>query len=256
MPRVIAVAGKGGVGKTTLCGILVRYLTESVKKIPVLAVDADPNSNLNEILGVPVGPTIGQARELMKKEVPSGMTKDVWFEYKVQEALIEARGFDLLVMGRPEGQGCYCAANALAKQSIETLKKNYACVVVDNEAGMEHMSRLVTQNIDMLYVVSDGTPRGVTTASRILALIGELRLNIVKTCTVINSLKEKDKSMLISFAERKGITNIETIRDDEELVRADGEGKSIFQLPLDSVSLADAYEILSKTLDINGGHHG
>lgn len=256
MPRVIAVAGKGGVGKTTLCGILVRYLTESVKKIPVLAVDADPNSNLNEVLGVPVGRTIGQARELMKKEVPSGMTKDVWFEYKVQEALIEAFGFDLLAMGRPEGQGCYCAANALAKQSIETLKKNYACVVVDNEAGMEHMSRLVTQNIDMLYVVSDGTPRGVTTASRILALISELRLNIVKTCTVINRLKEKDKSMLISFAERKGIKNIEAIRDDEELVRADGEGKSIFQLPLDSVSLADAYEIFSKTLDINGAHNG
>ncbi len=114
MPQVIAIAGKGGVGKTTISGMLVRYLIEVVKNGPVLAVDADPNSNLNEVLGVAVRTTIGEARELMKKDVPSGMTKDVWFEYKVHEAIIEAKGFDLLVMGRPEGQGCYCAANTLA----------------------------------------------------------------------------------------------------------------------------------------------
>jgi len=136
MPQVIAIAGKGGVGKTMLSGMLVRYLVEIMKNGPVLAVDADPNSNLNEILGVAVGATIGEAREFMKRDVPSGMTKDVWFEYKVHEAIVEAKGFDLLVMRRPEGQGCYCAANTLAKQSIDTLKKNYAYVVVDNEAGM------------------------------------------------------------------------------------------------------------------------
>ncbi len=248
MPRVIAVAGKGGVGKTTLSGMLARYLVETVKNGPVLAVDADPNSNLNEVLGVPAGATIGQARELMKKEVPPGMTKDVWFEYKLQEAVIEAQGFDLLVMGRPEGQGCYCAANTLAKQSIETLKKNYAYVVVDNEAGMEHMSRLVTQDIDMLYVVSDGTPRGVMTASRILALINELQLNIRKTCTIINRLQEKDRSVLVNLAAEKGIKNTATVRNDEELIRADGEGKSIFQLPLNSVAFVDAYEIFKRTI--------
>jgi CO dehydrogenase maturation factor len=251
MPKVIAVAGKGGVGKTTLCGMLVRYLVETVKNGPVLAVDADPNSNLNEVLGVAVGATIGEARELMKKDVPAGMTKDVWFEYKVQEAIIEAGGFDLLVMGRPEGQGCYCAANTLAKQSIDTLKSNYAYVVVDNEAGMEHMSRLVTQDIDMLYVVSDGTPRGILTASRILGLINELHLNIRNTCTIINRLKEKDGPMLQSLATEKGIKNTATVRDDEELARADGEGKSIFQLPLNSVALVNAYGIFEKTLEIN-----
>jgi CO dehydrogenase maturation factor len=249
MPKVIAVAGKGGVGKTTLCGMLVRYLVETVKKGPVLAVDADPNSNLNEVLGVAAGATIGEARELMKKDVPEGMTKDVWFEYKVQEAVIEAKGFDLLVMGRPEGQGCYCAANTLAKQSIDALKSNYTYVVVDNEAGMEHMSRLVTQDIDMLYVVSDGTPRGILTASRILELIGELHLNIQKTCTIINRLKEKDGPVLQSIAAEKGIKNTALVRDDEELARADGEGKSIFQLPLDSVAIADTYEIFLRTLD-------
>ena len=252
MPKVIAVAGKGGVGKTTLCGMLVRYLVETVKKGPVLAVDADPNSNLNEVLGVTVGVTIGEARELMKKDVPAGMTKDVWFEYKVQEAIIEAKGFDLLVMGRPEGQGCYCAANTLAKQSIDTLKSNYAYVVVDNEAGMEHMSRLVTQDIDMLYVVSDGTPRGILTASRILGLISELHLNIRNTCTIINRLKEKDGPVLQDLATEKGIKNIVTVRDDEELVKADEEGKSIFQIPLDYVSLADAYEIFKKTINTSG----
>jgi CO dehydrogenase maturation factor len=249
MPKVIAVAGKGGVGKTTLCGMLIRYLVETVKKGPVLAVDADPNSNLNEVLGVNAGMTIGEARELMKKDVPVGMTKDVWFEYKVQEAIIEAGGFDLLVMGRPEGQGCYCAANTLAKQSIDALKCNYAYVVVDNEAGMEHMSRLVTQDVDILYVVSDGTPRGILTASRILGLIGELRLNITNTCTIINRLKEKDGPMLQDIAMEKGLQNTAIVRDDEEVARADGEGKSIFQLPVNSVALADAYGIFKKTLD-------
>jgi CO dehydrogenase maturation factor len=154
-------------------------------------------------------------------------------------------------MGRPEGQGCYCAANTLAKQSIDTLKSNYAYVVVDNEAGMEHMSRLVTQDIDMLYVVSDGTPRGILTASRILGLIGELHLNIQNTCTIINRLKEKDGPMLQSLATEKGIKNTATVRDDEELARADGEGKSIFQLPLNSVALVNAYGIFKRTLEIN-----
>ena len=171
-PKIMAVAGKGGVGKTTIGGMLVRYLLEELKEGPVLAVDADPNSNLNEVLGLQVASTIGQARELMKKEVPEGMTKDVWFEYKVHESIVEGKGFDLLVMGRPEGPGCYCAANSLAKQSIDALKGNYPFVVVDNEAGMEHMSRLVTQDVDHLFVISDPTPRGLLTAKRICDSLG------------------------------------------------------------------------------------
>jgi CO dehydrogenase maturation factor len=251
MPKVIAVAGKGGVGKTTLCGMLVRYLVEVVKNGPVLAVDADPNSNLNEVLGVAVGVTIGEARELMKKDVPAGMTKDVWFEYKVQEAIIEARGFDLLVMGRPEGQGCYCAANTLAKQSIDVLKSNYAYVVVDNEAGMEHMSRLVTQDVDMLYVVSDSAPRGILTAMRIFALIAELKLNIKDTCMIINRSRKQDESVLGNIAAEKGMEHVAIIRDDAELTKADGEGKSIFQLPPDSKALLDAYGIFKGIVSEN-----
>ena len=248
MPKIIAVAGKGGVGKTTLCGMLVRYLVEEAKNGAVLAVDADSNSNLNELLDVKVTGTIGDARELMKKEVPVGMTKDVWFELKVHEAIIEGNGFDLLVMGRPEGPGCYCAANSLAKESIDQLKKNYAYVVVDNEAGMEHISRLVTQDIDQLFVVSDSTPRSVLTAKRIVELVKELNLNVGKVGIIINRLKDEKSAGLIDMAAGNGAELAGTIRIDAVLAEDDIEGKSIFSLDKASVALADAYQIFSRSL--------
>jgi CO dehydrogenase maturation factor len=250
MPKIIALAGKGGVGKTTVGGMLIRYLVEEIKAGPVLAVDGDPNSNLNEILGVRVISTIGQARELMKKDVPTGMTKNIWFEYKVHEAIVEGKGFDLLVMGRPEGPGCYCAANSLAKQSVEALKGNYPYVVVDNEAGMEHMSRLVTQDVDHLYVISDPTPRGLLTSKRIVELIGELKLNISHLHIVINRVrgKDKDRETLREMAREKGLTIAGIIGDDEDLCEADVEGKNVFDLPRGSVALTDAYEIFRETL--------
>ncbi len=250
MTKVIAIAGKGGVGKTTICGLLVRYLVEHMKNGPVLAVDADPNSNLNELLGVPVAATIGEMRELMKKEVPQGMTKDVWFEYKIHEAIIESRGFDLLVMGRPEGPGCYCAANSLAKKSIDSLKESYSYVVLDNEAGMEHISRLVTQDIDQLYVVSDATPRGVMTAKRILELISNLGLNIKQTDIVINRLKNDQKDKLLNIASQNGANVSGFIRNDDNLAEDDIYGRPIFLLDKESTALADAYRIFDKTLKI------
>ncbi len=250
MPKIIALAGKGGVGKTTIGGILVRYLTEEMKSGPVLAVDADPNSNLNEVLGLEVHGTIGEAREMMKKDVPQGMTKDVWFEYKVNQAIAEGKGFDLLVMGRPEGPGCYCAANSLAKQSIETLKDNYAHVVVDNEAGMEHMSRLVTQDVDHLYVVSDGYPRGLLTAKRILELIGELKLNIKHSHLLVNRLREEDRETMARVIVDKDLKVEGIVRDDKEIVKADGAGKTIFDLPKDSRAISDAYRIFERTLSL------
>jgi len=248
MPRVIAIAGKGGVGKTTLGGMLVRYLVEKVKKGPILAVDADPNSNLNEVLGVRVHSTIGEAREKLKEDVPTGMSKDNWVEYKVQEAVIEARGFDLLVMGRPEGPGCYCAANSMAKKYIDALKDNYSFVVVDNEAGMEHMSRLVTQDVDVLYVVSDPTPRGILTVSRILSIINELGLHIGKTVVVVNRYREKDEAALAKAAAQRGVAIGGTVRDDEALMRADAAEKTVFELEPASDSLVDAYAIFDKTI--------
>lgn len=248
MPEVIAIAGKGGVGKTTIGGMLVRYLVEKVKRSPVLAVDADPNSNLNEVLGVSVHSTIGEAREKLKNDVPTGMSKDNWVEYKVQEAVVEAKGFDLLVMGRPEGPGCYCAANSMAKKYIDALKGNYSSVVVDNEAGMEHMSRLVTQDVDVLYVVSDPTPRGILTVSRILAIIGELGLHIRRTVVIVNRFHEKDRDTMAKAAVEKGVTIGGTVRDDEVLSESDAAGRTIFELEASSAALLDAYEIFERTV--------
>ena len=248
MPKVIAVAGKGGVGKTTLCGMLTRYLVEQVKGGAVLAFDADPNANLNEVLGVAVANTIGEIRDDMKKDVPVGMTKDVWFEYQIQSAIVESGGFDLLVMGRPEGPGCYCAANTLAKQSIDALKGNYSYVVVDNEAGMEHMSRLVTQDIDLLYVVSDAGPRGILTASRILGLISELKLNIKKSAVIVNRVRPQDEAAVRGAAAKQGLEITGMVRADEEVAINDGSGKSVFEMGRDAIALTDAYEIFARTI--------
>jgi CO dehydrogenase maturation factor len=248
MPQIFAFAGKGGVGKTTLCGLLVRYLTEQINKGPVLAVDADPNSNLNEVLGMPTYQTIGEARETMKTEVPSGMTKETWMEMKVHESLAEGRGFDLLVMGRPEGQGCYCAANSLVKKHIDVLKENYPYVVVDNEAGMEHMSRLVTQDVDHLFVVSDGTARGILTAGRILDLIGELNLAIGHTYVVINRVQANRTDEVRALAGERKIEVAAVVQDDSALFALDAEGGSVFALNGTSRALQDAYGLFEKIL--------
>jgi CO dehydrogenase maturation factor len=249
MPKIIAFAGKGGVGKTTMAGMLVRYLLQEMEAGPVLAVDGDPNSNLNEILGVQVKATIGEAREEMKKDVPQGMTKDVWFEYKVNQAVVEGQGFDLLVMGRPEGPGCYCAANSLAKKYIDVLRENYAYVVVDNEAGMEHMSRLVTRDIDRLFVVSDATPRGLMTARRIVDLIKELSLNIMAASVIINRVNDGTESGLRALAEAQGLPVEGMVRNDEGIWKGDMEGKTIFSMDKRSPAFLDAYGIFKGTLN-------
>jgi CO dehydrogenase maturation factor len=248
VPQVFAFAGKGGVGKTTLCGILVRYLAERVKKGPVLAVDADPNANLNEVLGMAAYQTIGDARETMKTEVPSGMTKETWMELKVHESLAEGRGYDLLVMGRPEGQGCYCAANTLVKKHIDVLKENYPFVVVDNEAGMEHMSRLVTQDVDHLFVVSDGTARGILTAGRILGLVSELNLTIGQTYVIINRIKPDRLDETQKLAADRKVNVAAYIQDDPDLFETDAEGGNIFSLNGSSQALSGAYSLFEKIL--------
>ena len=247
MSEIFAFAGKGGVGKTTISGMLIRYLVEKRTGGPILAVDADPNANLNEVVGVESYATIGEAREMMKEAVPSGMTKETWMELKVHESLVESKGFDLLVMGRPEGQGCYCAANSLVKKHIEVLRENYAYVVVDNEAGMEHMSRLVTQDVDHLFVVSDATPRGLMTARRILELAGELKLHIVNAHVVINRVRPGREEEAARLAAQQSIEASDVIHDDPSLFAMDTEGKSIFSLN-GSAALSDAYGIFEKSL--------
>ena len=164
MSFLIAMAGKGGTGKTTTAGLLLRYLVEQ-GKTPVLAVDADANSNFNEVLGLSVDLTVGQAREEMKKGGGLvDLTKDQLIEMRINQALVEADGFDLISMGQPEGPGCYCAANHMVARFMDILAKNYPFILMDNEAGMEHMSRLTTHEVDLLLLVSDPSWRSIQAA--------------------------------------------------------------------------------------------
>jgi len=238
----IAVSGKGGTGKTTLAGMILRYLLDRGNGA-ILAVDADANSNLNEVLGVEVKSTIGEARELMKEDVPAGMTKDIWFEYKVQEALVEHKGFDLIAMGRPEGAGCYCAANTLARKCIDLLTGNYRYIVIDNEAGMEHFSRLTTRDIDLLFLVSDPSRRSILTASRIRNLIHELNLRIVREVLVINRTLEELPSDVLEEVNRQKLELGGVLPVDDTIYQFDLKGEPTFHLPVESKAVQAARRI-------------
>ena len=247
MSYSIAMAGKGGTGKTTLAGFLITYLVER-GRTPVLAVDADANSNLNEVLGLEVEATLGDAREEMKKGVASGMTKDVYMEMKLQEAVVEASGFDLIVMGRPEGSGCYCAANSLLGMYLEKLIGNYASVVTDNEAGMEHLSRLATDNVDVLLVVSDPTRRGIQAAARIVELTRELHLTIGRSLLVVNRMKDGQRESVTRAAEDYHLDLIGVIPDDPAVWECDLEGKPTARLNRKSVAVKASYDIFDHIL--------
>ena len=177
MTKVIALAGKGGTGKTTISALLIKYLREK-QLTPVLAVDADSNANLNELLGLSVELTIGQIRKELKSDLPPNITRDQYMEMKIHQALIEESGFDLLAMGQPDGPGCYCAANQYLAMTMDHLAPNYRYILVDNEAGMEHLSRMNLRVIDHLLVISDPSARGILTARRIAELTGPLGIEI------------------------------------------------------------------------------
>ena len=247
MSYSIGLAGKGGTGKTTLAGWLVRYLVER-EKGPVLAVDADSNANLNEVLGVEVEETLGGAREEMKKGVATGITKDVFMEMKLEQAVVEADGYDLVVMGRPEGSGCYCAANTLLTQYLDRLVNNYPYVVIDNEAGMEHVSRLTTDNIDLLLIVSDASRRGVLSAGRIQELADDLTLNIDRKAFVVNMAKEGQEEALEKLAGEYGLDLVGLIPEDDDVTRADLQGTPTMGLDPESRSLRAAFDVFDRLL--------
>jgi CO dehydrogenase maturation factor len=248
MTYSIGLAGKGGTGKTTLAGLLVKYLVEK-GKIPVLAVDADSNANLNDVLGLEVHETLGDAREEMKTGVATGMTKDVFMEMKLEQAVIEAKDFDLIVMGRPEGAGCYCAANSLLTQYLDRLINNYAYVVMDNEAGMEHISRLTTNNIDILLIVSDTSRRGIQSAARILELTKELKLNISRTFFVVNQAKDDRMASIEKAAGDYGLELTGTIPEDVQVRDFDLAGRPTIQLDNASKAVKAAFNIFEKILN-------
>lgn len=248
MAFTIALAGKGGTGKTTMAGLLIKYLVGK-GKTPILAVDADCNANLNEVLGLEVKDTLGQAREDMKKgNVPSGMTKDVFISMRLEEALAEQEGFDLVVMGQPEGAGCYCAANSLLTNFMERLVGNYEYVVMDNEAGMEHISRLTTHNVDVLLIVTDTSRRGLQAGLRINKLARELKIGVSNSYLVMNRVKTEPDSEILALIEQDGLKLAGTIPDDETVYAYDLKGRPTIDIEKDNPAVAAAFAIFDKIL--------
>src|SRR5512143_73231 len=226
----IAVAGKGGTGKTTLTGLVIRYLMEK-RKGPVLAVDADANANLNEVLGVACHATIGHVREEALATAggrPHGMGLEEYLDMRIAQELIEAPGFDLIVMGRPEGPGCYCAANNIIRKYTDHLIESYPYIVTDNEAGLEHLSRRTTQNTDLLLIVSDPSARGVLTAGRVNEIVDELSLEIKRRFLIVNRvLGEALPEELGGVVARTGLQLAGTVPDDRNIFKFDLEGKAL-----------------------------
>ena len=191
MTFIVAVAGKGGVGKSTLSALLVKTLAERTKTV-VMAIDADPNSNLGDKLGLKVEHTIGELREdLLRKaeEISASVSKHELVRYQMQMAKVEGSNFDLLTMGRPEGRGCYCYINNILRTFIDEAIDSYQYAVIDNEAGMEHLSRRTTKRMDALLVVSDATKQGIETAKRIQALAKDMEIEIGRSVLVVNRVQ-------------------------------------------------------------------
>ena len=248
MPFTIALAGKGGTGKTTMAGLLIRYL-KSKEKTPILAVDADANANLNEVLGLKVSDTVGNAREDMKKgNVPNGMSKDVFISMRLEEAIIETAGYDLIVMGQPEGSGCYCAANSLLAGFLDRLTKNYSYIVMDNEAGMEHISRLTTHNADVLLIVSDSSRRGLQAAFRIHQLAKNLPISIARSCLIINQAKEKPTTEVMEMIEKEGLEFAGVVFEDNQVYEYDLKGIPTVEVPEDNRAVQSAFSIFEKLI--------
>ena len=231
----IAITGKGGTGKTTFASLLVKHL--STKNATVLAVDADPNSNLDARLGMHVEQTIGDLREdLLKESFPAGVAKSELIEYQIRLALVESDTFDLIAMGRPEGPGCYCYINNVLRDVLDRLSVNYDYVVIDNEAGMEHLSRRTTRDVDVLFIMSDVTALGIVTASRIKKLSESLNLVVGKTYLVLNEVENAIPESIKDQIRQQELDLIGAIPKDALVGEYALEGKSLFELPRDSAA--------------------
>ncbi|MEG3224141.1 MAG: ATP-binding protein [Methanobacteriales archaeon Met13] len=248
---IIAVSGKGGVGKTLVSSLLIKELSKTGKD--VLAIDADPDSNLPEALGVDVDRTVGDVREELKKDttqgrIPPGMNKWDILDYKIMESVIETPQFDLLVMGRPEGSGCYCAVNNMLRKIIENLSDNYDIIVIDTEAGLEHLSRRTTQNVDVMLVVTDNSKRGILTAYRIGELAAELDIRFKDLYLILNRVQPEMEKEFIKRAEETGLEIVGVVHEDDEVALYDMDGKPLVELPNDSNTVKAVFGILTSIL--------
>ena len=235
-PHTIAVAGKGGVGKTTTCGMLIDYLCKKGKG-PLLVMDADANSNLNEVLGVEVDCTLGQIREEManaelKGTIPAGMTKADYAEFKFNSALIEDDDFDMLVMGRTQGKGCYCFVNGVLKTQVDKYAGNYRYVVMDNEAGLEHVARGTLPHVDTMLLISDCSRRGIQAVARIAEMIDEMELKPTQMGLIVNRAPGGvvDEGVMAEI-NKHGLKLFGVLPQDEAVYRCDCAGEPSAKLP-------------------------
>jgi CO dehydrogenase maturation factor len=248
MSYTIGVAGKGGTGKTTIAALIVRYLKET-GRVPILVVDADPNTNLPDSLGLEAETSVGAVLdEFLKRKIdlPPGMPKEAYLEVKLHDLLIEEKGMDLLIMGRPEGPGCYCYPNQLLRKFLDMLSDNYPYIVMDNEAGMEHLSRKTTRALDVMILVSDPTVKGIRSAGRLRRLAEELELNIKRIYLVINRVEGELNSALMDEVKREGLELLHIIPYDELILRYDIEYKPLLELPESSDAVIGVKKLMEK----------
>ncbi len=251
MTKTIAIAGKGGTGKTTFSALLAQWLTQFGT---VLAVDADPSSNLHMALGMQLDSTIGDIREEMLQDVRRGafnigLNKNDYLEWKVNEALVEGKRIDLVAMGRPEGPGCYCATNNMLRNCLDKLQTNYDYVVIDNEAGMEHLSRQTTRDVDLLILVSDTSIRGISTAVRMQELIHELRTSVGRIVLVVNRVRDELPEAVQEAITAGHLELLGVLPDNPAIRDYDAQGRPLAQLPPDDPLRTRVIEI-AKELEL------
>ena len=247
----IAVAGKGGSGKTSVASLVIRYLKKQ-NKGPILAIDADPNANLGESLGLEVRQTVGLILDDFQKNkinIPPGMTKEAYLDYKLNEVIVERKGLDLVTMGKGEGPECYCYPNLILRKFADTLAENYTYTVMDNEAGMEHLSRRTTQNVDALLLVSNHSVKGVRTINRIKELASSLKLIVKRQLAIINMVPAKLDPIVKEEMDRLGIELTAVIPEDEEVYRYDLEMTPLLDLPDASKAVKAVDGLMGEILD-------
>lgn len=263
MTTTIALAGKGGTGKTTVSAMIIKYLINK-GEIPILAIDADPSANLNMVLGVDLEYTVGGIREGMLQQVKEsqnvggaargsiagGMSKHDYLDYEIHNSLIESEKFDLIAMGRSEGPGCYCAVNHNLRDILDKLSDNYPYVVMDNEAGMEHLSRRTTQDVDHLFIVSGPTQRGLSAANNIVELRDELEINIKNSYFILNRVPGEIPPPLQETIDKLDVSFLGPVPMDQNVMEYDFSGKPLIELPDDSAVYLAVAEMLDRTLGL------
>ncbi len=251
MPYTIAITGKGGVGKTTIAGLIINRLIANGRQ-PALAVDADPNSCLHTVLGVKVENTVGRIREEVRTEASkgksSGLAKQQMLEMKIAECMVEAKDFDMIAMGRPEGPGCYCFANNVLRDVIKKLSSAYPYVIIDNEAGLENLSRRIVSKVDLLVMVADPSKNGIDTIRRLHKLALEMKIDFNKLCIFINRTRNgKLPEEAMSLKNETEADSVISLPDNDELASLSEKGDPVIRLSTNNEVVGLIDEFIKKT---------